>query len=104
MGQFSQNTGGMPRHRQQWQQVPELMGSLGYGQPNPGLFSGGGAPATQSASGQPRPAPKESTFDFVGVGHLSQACLMIICYIDPYMPMVVPSSLETWLPTSLSWP
>ena len=86
MGQFGQYNGSMPGQGQHWQQGPELMGSLGYGQPDPGLFSGGGALAPQSASEQPRPAPKETTFDFVGVGHLLHACPMKLYHSNLNMP------------------
>jgi hypothetical protein len=86
MAQFGQYNGSMPGQGQHWQQGPGLMGSSGFGQPDPGLFSGGGALAPQNASEQPRPAPKESTFDFVGVGHLPHACPVKLCHIDLHMP------------------
>ena len=47
--------------------MPGMMGNMGYGQPAPGLFSGGGALPPQTSTEQPRLGPKESTFDFVGV-------------------------------------
>ena len=72
MGQFGQYDGGMSGQGQHYQQMPGMMGSTSYGQPAPGLFSGGGILPSQSSTEQPRPGPKESTFDFVGVGQHSQ--------------------------------
>ncbi|CAL5227111.1 g10020 [Coccomyxa viridis] len=66
MGLFGQQNGGMPGQGQQYQQMPGMMGNMGYGQPAPGLFSGGGALPPQTSTEQPRLGPKESTFDFVG--------------------------------------
>ena len=75
LGQNGQYNGGMqPGQGQQYQQIPGMMGSAGYGQPAPGLFSGGGAlPAHSSTIEQHRPAQKESSFDFVGVSQNTPA-------------------------------
>ena len=68
LGQNGQYIGGMqPGQGQQYQQIPGMMGSAGYGQPAPGLFSGGGALPAHSSTEQHRPVQKESSFDFVGV-------------------------------------
>ena len=61
------NGGMQPGQGQQYQQMPGMTGSAGYGQPAPGFFSGGGALPAHSSTEQHRPAQKESSFDFVGV-------------------------------------
>ena len=74
LGQNGQYNGGMQLGQgQQYQQMPGMMGSAGYGQPAPGLFSGGGALPAHSSTEQHRPAQKESTFDFVGVSQSTPA-------------------------------
>ena len=74
LGQYGHYNGGMqPSQGQQYQQMPGMTGSTGYGQPAPGLFSGGGALPAHSSSEQHRPAQKESTFDFVGVSQSTPA-------------------------------
>lgn len=78
MGQFGQYNGGMPGQGSQYQPMLGGKCSSGGGQPAPGLFSGGGALPSQSSTEQPRPAAKESTFDFVGVGPITNQ-RMILC-------------------------
>ncbi len=66
-----------------------MMGSMGYGQPAPGLFSGGGALPSQTSTEQPRLGPKESTFDFVGVSRFSRLRYKLLAAAEPILPLDV---------------
>ena len=107
MGQYGQYNGAMSGQGQQYQQMPGVMGSTGYGQPAPGLFSGGGALPSQSSTEQPRPGPKESTFDFVGVRQHSQIvampdCALLASFIGVYTAAGRADIISRWVVTASS--